>query len=187
MALAELIDGCQANNPVAWEQFWEIVDSAARYWIRNLLKAHRFDETHDDDVLQELYRRMRAQSCRRLRHFRGTTDAEVRAFLRKVAYRFAKKLVAKWERLRKKEETAIQTATPPAREGPTEQQIENARRELLSVMPIADQQKLIHILAHDGCHAHESVPWFAASKLRVTGRTVRRWRKELLSKYADSV
>jgi hypothetical protein len=187
LALVELIDGCQANNAIAWEQFCEIVDSAARYWIRKLLKAHRFDETLDDDVLQELYRQMRDGSCRCLRHFRGTTYREFRVFMRRVAYRFARRVIAKWERLRRQEEAAIQTAGPSAREGPTEQQIENARTELLSVMPVPDQEKLIHILAHDGCHAHQSVPWLTGRNLLVTSRTVRRWRNELLSKYAHRV
>src|SRR5437899_9724833 len=112
------------------------------YRIRRLLRARRLDETQDDGVLQDLYEHMRNHCCMRLSLFRGTTHGELRAFMRRVAYRFAKKLVVKWERARGKQEEAANYAGWPARDGPTEQQIESARRELKSAMPTADWHKL---------------------------------------------
>src|SRR5260370_4850128 len=106
LAPFEFIYGCQTNDTVAWQELCKIVDSSARYRIRRLLKEHRFDETQDDDVLQELYKHMRSDCCMRLGMFRGTTYGELRAFMGKVAYRFAKKLVVKWERARRKEQEA---------------------------------------------------------------------------------
>ena len=144
-SLQEFIDRCQTNDPRAWEELCAIVETAARYRIRKLLTSNRFDQTQDDDVLQELYRQMRVRCCRRLSVFRGTTYAELRAFMGMVAYRFAKKLIAQWCRKRKKEEQAMRRAGLPARDGPTDEQIAKVHRDLLSAMAPADQQKLYHL------------------------------------------
>ncbi len=189
LSVTELIGRCQANDAIAWQELWNIIDRAARYRIRRLLRARRLDETQDDDVLQDLYEHMRNDYCMRLSLFRGTTHGELRAFMGKVAYRFAKKLVVKWKRARGKEEEAANYAGSPARDGPTERQIESARRELESAMPMADWRKLQLIsdnpFSSTGPPGHSKAS--CAESRAMAKRTIRQWRLELIRKYGDRI
>ncbi len=182
--LAHFIGDCQVNEAVAWQRLCAVIDRASRYRIRPLLKANCFDASLDDDVLQELYSHLSSRSCSCLRLFQGTTDRELRAFLGTVAYRFATKLIARWRRLRAKEEMAAPSCGKPDRDGPTQAQIENAYREVMAVMPVADHEKLHHLCQHTFPQSPVSgTP--SASTGTVPERTLRRWRADFCRKYAD--
>ena len=137
-------------------------------------------------MLQELYRHLGRSSCKRLCAFRGRSEGQLRVFLRRVACRFGTKLVQKWIRARKHEQAAIAVAGPPIRDGPTERQIENARKELESVMPAADREKLCQI-ADRISPVSEGTPMASPPFLRIPDRTIRHWRSELLDKYGNQI
>ncbi len=181
-SLAEFIIRCQTNDPLAWEDLCKIVERAARCRIKRLLQAYGFDTTRVEDVLQELYCKMRTRTCRLLRVFHGTSEEELRAFLGVVAYRFALKLIAKWDRIRETEQEALHHLAPPMRDGPSEQEIEIARRDLESMMPAVDRDKLRQIAQASGA------PWdYSLASSAIPQRTLRRWRLELFREYGDRI
>jgi len=120
------------------------------------------------------------------RVFHGTSEEELRAFLGVVAYRFALKLIAKWDRIRETEQEALHHLAPPMRDGPSEQEIEIARRDLESMMPAADRDKLRQIAQDTGALAGGSDGYSLANSA-IPERTLRRWRLELFRKYGDRI
>ena len=140
-AVCALLERCAAKEKeeAAWAEWWTIVARAASYPIRHLLRRHGLDPDLAADVLQELYEHLEADSCARLHAFQGTTEAELRAYLHEVAHRLATKRLGQWRRDRKHEADAVRGAGPPARDGPTEQQVESARREVQSGMSRSDR------------------------------------------------
>jgi hypothetical protein len=185
-ALNELIALCRSNNGAAWNELCTIADNAARFPVQRLLQSHGFDLSSDDDVLQELYVHLRRQSCKRLSAFRGSSEVEFRVFLRRVAYRFACRLLAKWVRARNHEKEAVRHVTPPTRDGPTEKQIEDVRRELESIMSLADR-KTLQLLWQEPDLDYENSNVFSLPAGKISQRTVRRWRSELFREYGNRI
>jgi hypothetical protein len=159
---------------------WRLIEGIALVPIKRLLRQHRFDTALGDDVLQELYLYLQTESARRLRLFRGTTEPQFRAYIRVTATRFANKMIRKWRQARYRESRAARAASCAAGGGgPTDSQIRLAIGELLLLLPAADYYKLQNVSDYrqPGANGHRVVP----------PRTARRWRSELLHKYAELV
>jgi hypothetical protein len=184
MGLAELIAECAANDRGGWSKMWRMIEGIAVGPVQQLLRQHRLGPELADDVLQELYLYLQVESARRLRLFRGTTEPEFRAYIRVTATRFARKVVRRWRQARCRESEAVRQSSRADRPGsPTDSQIRLAIRELLPLLPPDDYRKFQNISEYPGPGAD----WPAAGGRSVPARTARRWRSELLQKYAELV
>ncbi|HZY84734.1 MAG TPA: hypothetical protein VFE78_07875 [Gemmataceae bacterium] len=184
--LAELITECAANDPDGWANMWRIIEGIALGPVRRLLRQYRFDGDLADDVLQELYLYLQVESARRLRLFRGTTVPQFQAYIRVTATRFGKKMIRRWERTRLREYWAARGASRTAVcGGPTDSQVRLAVAELLRLLPPDDYFKLQSVSAY--CQPGANGEAAGAPSARVPSRTARRWRSELLHKYAGLV
>jgi hypothetical protein len=90
----ELFDRCaRGRDPLAWTTFVERYSSAITVGVRKALRSPRQgfpDPSHLEDLRQECYCHLLAHGCRRLRGFRGTTDAEALRWLARLAARLTR-------------------------------------------------------------------------------------------------
>jgi hypothetical protein len=185
MGLADLIAGCAARDPDRWSKLWRLIEGIAWGPIQRLLRQHRFDKALADDLLQELYLYLQTESARRLRLFRGTTEPQFRAYIRVTATRFANKMILRWRRARYHESKAARAVFHAAvTKGPTDSQIRLAIGELLPLLPPADYHKLQNVADYSEPVGNGGT---ASARGVVPPRTARRWRSELLHKYAELV
>ena len=186
MRVRELIDGCCRNEPEAWANLWEIVSSAVLYPIRRLLQHQAIGLELADDVMQDFYLYMRERDLEHLRAFRGEAMPQFRVYLRTLAIHFTLNYMRKIKRERYQEAQALRDTLPPDRDGPTERQIESTMRELESLMPEKEREKLIDLLRADYLD-----PDLASSEIESatsrSRRTYRRWKDELYRRYGRRV
>jgi RNA polymerase sigma factor (sigma-70 family) len=86
-SVPHLIEGCLAGRPDGWEEFVRrysrYIGSAVKRYLR--YRAETFGGERVEELEQEVYCRLLARGCRRLKAFRGSDHAEVVAFLGRVA------------------------------------------------------------------------------------------------------
>jgi RNA polymerase sigma factor (sigma-70 family) len=87
----ELLDSCALGPETsAWGELVERFGPAIEAGVRHALRRGGVDDPDPgsvEDLVQECYCRLLERGGRRLRGFRGSADAEVRAWLRRVAER----------------------------------------------------------------------------------------------------
>jgi hypothetical protein len=187
-AVGDLLKRCteKLKDDTAWLKLWNIVHSAVLFPVTKLLQQRGYAKGWVADVLQDLYLHLQENSWARLEAFHGTSEGELRDFLRQIAIRFANDWVQREQRHLKHEAQALHGAAPPTRDGPTEQQIENARKEVESIMTAAEREKLHAVSGQDSSPSGDPDTSASPAK-RVSTRTIRRWRDELLRHYGDSI
>ena len=80
----------------------------------------------------------------------------------------------------------LEVVGPPVRDGPTDEQIESARRELESIMTASEREKLHAVAGQYAPDAEGPEPSSPTAK-RVSDRTIRRSREQLLRDYGDRI
>ena len=159
------------------------MESACIYPVGQILEERGFPQSLVAEVMQDLYLQLQANSGAELRSFRGTTEPQLRSYLRRMARRFANRWAAKERRRRKREAKAVLAYLTAVRDGPTEQQIGSRYRELQATMPQADREKLQCVSPYAAWLSGQADPSAAAAPA-VPERTRQRWRLELVRKYA---
>jgi hypothetical protein len=177
----ELLSRCASHDDEGWTELWRIVESVSLPPIQRQLYAHGLDVSLADDVLQELYLYLQAGSLKRLRLFRGTCDPQFRAYLQTIVIRFTKRVLRRWCRARRREAAALRDNARPSPGGPTDSQLQQALRELMSALPKPDRIKL-RTVSHCRDLLGEGGT-LERSGTDVPARTARRWRNELYRKY----
>jgi DNA-directed RNA polymerase specialized sigma24 family protein len=85
---ARLIQGCSEGDESSWHAVWPRIAAAAQPPIRRAVRARRLDPGLAEDLGQEFYLHLSRGSSRRLRAFRGGSEAEFRRFIDRVCRRF---------------------------------------------------------------------------------------------------
>src|SRR5262245_3059969 len=186
MEVRQLIDGCINNDAEAWALLWQVVSSAALCPIRRLLQRQHLSLELADDVMQEFYLYIRKDDLHHLRAFRGQAMAQFRAYTRTLAVHFALNMLRRMKRIQRQEDKAARAVALPDRTGPSARQIQSALQELTSLMSEDDLAKVRHLLG-DNTLLNLTGPTDASDSSPKSGRTQRRWRKELYRKYARRV
>jgi hypothetical protein len=185
MNILPLIDLCRKDNGAAWAELWLSVKRAAFRPIRQMLSVRNLDLSLADDAMQELYTYLQASEMRRLRNFRGTTEAAFVCYLRMVALRFTMRKLRKWLGVQHREAKACRRLSPSRSDGPTEQQVRSARSELESIMSERDRVKMKKVEAFLNQQGGTGPSWPAIPPISL--RTARHWRRELYNHYGRQV
>jgi hypothetical protein len=186
MKIHDLIDQCARRDNAAWALLWKLVEDSALVPVRRQLARWHFDATSTDDVMQELYRYLQADDLRCLRTFRGTTEYQLRGYLRTIANRFASRTLRKWDRRRRRELHALQHLPQSDRTGPTEEQIRALLRELYSIMSDHERANLQSALGYLGLLPDWPAPNSDYQQTPST-RTLRYRRQVLRRDYGDEL
>ncbi len=165
-----LIEQCLANNAEAWADLWLIFDHAVGQPLRQLLHRAGFQATDADDVTQEIYLFLREDDHRRLRSFRGTTERELKSWIRKLAINFMHNWVQKRWLSTKRDREFSKSLPATDRSGATEPEVVSFLKDLESIVSDDDTRHL-RILAG-----------LKPSSTPVSKRTLQLWRKQLQNK-----
>lgn len=169
-----LIRGCLADDGAAWAELWVIFDHFAAQPVRTIVRRFGLDASEADDVAVEVFVRLIEDDHRRLRSFRGTTDAELHAWLARVACNGAKDWVKKRLRQQRREQRAVVMRSGlPARRGLTEQEVERLLEELTAAGESRDARRLRILAGLDPDQTVAAVP----------ARTRQRWTQALREKF----
>jgi hypothetical protein len=99
-AVGDLLKRCteKHKDDTAWLKLWNIVHSAVLFPVTKLLQQPGYAKGWAADVLQDLYLHLQENSRARLEAFHGTSEGELRDFLRQIAIRFANDWVRREQR-----------------------------------------------------------------------------------------
>jgi hypothetical protein len=186
MPVPALIERCIHRDPVAWCEFWSLVQEAASFTIRTLLRQNERQLSEVDDLLQELYLHLQELEFARLRAFRGTTPGELRSFVRVLAGRFMNHELRASHTCARHEVKLLRSLSPPDRNGPTEEQIAFARAELERLMTQTERKRLNAVCGEAAPVCASNVKHTPQPE-QIGSRTCRRWRCHLYRKYGDKV
>jgi DNA-directed RNA polymerase specialized sigma24 family protein len=149
---ARLIQGCSEGDESSWHAVWPRIAAAAQPPIRRAVRARRLDPGLAEDLGQEFYLHLSRHTARRLRAFRGGSEAEFRRFIGRVCRRF---VASRLRRLagaqaREAEARAAWGAAAGPYATPDEAELEARLAELRSGLPAADEAHLRTLLAGGG-------------------------------------
>jgi DNA-directed RNA polymerase specialized sigma24 family protein len=171
----ELIRRCSEGDRRGWEEFWELVEMKVMGEFRRLLRSRQIDPTLADDLRQAFCLFLLEEGGGLLGTFRGSSVAQLRAFVGRVAWHFADHRLLSWRRARAREAEALLALTPPPHAGPTESAYYFAVTQLVSLMAEPDRARMAAVLAMT-----------IDSPVDRPERTLRRW-SEVLRRYVDRV
>jgi hypothetical protein len=180
------VDRCMANDFAPMTELCGLIEAVALGPIKKVLRANNLGAESANDVVQELQVLALKAGSDFLSHFRGTTEADLRKYLRGVAHHLACKWLRKWQQPPHGESSVLESVRATDREGPTEAQVFAVLNELYDVMCERDRHKL------------ETIQWMLHGRLigqpsagsppeAVSKRTLQRYCLELRRKYGDRI
>jgi hypothetical protein len=91
ISVPELLLRCLASTTdhAACQKLWLIVESVCVFPVTRILEVHGLRNHQVWDVMQDLYLQLQKNACGDLKRFRGSSEAELRSFLRRIARRLA--------------------------------------------------------------------------------------------------
>ena len=93
-SVESLIRQCAEGEDAGWEELCEVIDHIASVPIRQFLRTSSETLEDADDLRQEFFLYLRRHSARRIRHFRGTSEVQLRSYLRVLVVRFVRARLA---------------------------------------------------------------------------------------------
>jgi len=172
-AMYTLIEKCLCRDEQAWREFWQLfLETAARDLVRMVVR-YGLDPSEAEDVANEIYVHLSHDDLKRLRAFRGSSEAELKAWLLRVAETFAQTWLIRRHRALCRDQAVLHVLAMPDRNTGTEEAMRAFLSELEAVLSPHVLNRVRTLLGLDELSAggREAAP--------LPERTVRRLKKML--------
>lgn len=179
-----LIKRCLSDGKSpSWNDLWLLYDHIAAQPVRCLIVRAGFGPTDADEVANECYESLWENDCKRLRSFRGETEAELQRWLVRVAVNYAQNWIKRHWRASKRERYALAAIAKRSGVGPTEDQIRVLLDDLEAFLSHERADHLRHLAGLDANRTPGDEP--GPSPKPLSKRTERQWKHDLEPEVED--
>jgi len=156
----------------AWTDLFRLVEAAATPQVRWVLSRTGVSRMETEELVLELVEQLYQDDCRKLRSCRARSEAELGAWLRQVALRFAWKWVHRHQRGVPRKPESLSVVEMPELSGLDERALEARLAEWELLMAPKDFDRLLMLLGR------------ATTARAACRHTQCRWARHLMKKYA---